>query len=436
MSHSRNDASLPLWLEKMNQDFAVVVIGGKVRIARWTPDPLMPEAQTIEFMQEADFLRLFSNRRVTVNEAAMTLGSAWLHHPDRRQYTGGVLFAPGEELSSHNLNLWTGFGVKPKRGKKKPILDFIREVIADGDEELYRFIIAWLADAVQNPGKRPGTALVLRGGQGVGKSFFGETICGLYGCHAMELTDPRHLTGNFNSHLLDKAMIFVDEGAFGHPTAIKKLKNIVTSDRMIVEPKGVDSFETRNCLRVIIAGNDPKLIRAAGDERRYVVIDVGDSRKEDHEYFAGLAEWRDKGGTSSLLHHLMHYDFSGTNLRTAPRNDALLDIKLASLDAFDTWWLDRLMAGEPVPGRKWEDFIPRSEMHAEYVTETGYPKDRSLETEFGTRLKKLIPNLLSKRRTEGHKRAWGYIFPPLDDCRRAFEGMLGQPIDWPDDTED
>ena len=109
MSQSRNDASPPLWLEKMNQDFAVVVIGGKVRIARWTPNPLMPEAQTIEFMQETDFLRLFSNRRVTVNEAAMTLGSAWLHHPDRRQYTGGVLFAPGEELSSQHLNLWTGF---------------------------------------------------------------------------------------------------------------------------------------------------------------------------------------------------------------------------------------------------------------------------------------------------------------------------------------
>jgi hypothetical protein len=132
----------------------------------------------------------------------------------------------------------------------------------------------------------------------------------------------------------------------------------------------------------------------------------------------------------------MHDDFRGINLRTAPRNDALLDIKLASLDPIDTWWLDRLMAGELVPGHRWEDFIPRSEMHADYVTETGYPKDRSLETEFGKGLKKLVPNLRSKRLTVGKKRAWGYLFPALEECRGAFDKMLGQLINWPDDTED
>ena len=167
MPQSRNDASLPSWLEKMNQDFAVVVIGSKVRIARWIPNPLMPEAQMIEFMQEADFTRLFANRRAAIEGASMTLGNAWLHHPDRRQYTGGVLFAPGEQLSNQHLNLWNGFAVKPKRGATIPILGFIRDVIADGDGALYSFIIAWLADAVQNPGNRPGTALVLRGGQAV-----------------------------------------------------------------------------------------------------------------------------------------------------------------------------------------------------------------------------------------------------------------------------
>ena len=436
MSQSRNDASLPPWLEEMNRDFAIVAIGGKVRIARWVPNPLMPGAQTIEFMQEADFTRLFSNRKVIVDSRSVTKGTAWMQHPDRRQYTGGVCFAPEKELSSQHLNLWTGFGVKPKRGPVKVFLDFVLYVIANGDEELYRFIIAWLADAVQNPGNRPGTALVLRGGQGVGKSFFGETICDLYGCHAMELTDPRHLTGNFNSHLLDKAMIFVDEGAFAHPAAITKLKNIVTSDRMIVEPKGVDSFEALNRLRVIIAGNDPKLIIAAGDERRYAVIDVGDSRKEDHAYFAELDEWRNNGGISSLLYYLKNYDLKDTNLRTAPRNDALLDTKLASLPPIDKWLLDRLMAGEPVPGRQWRESIPRSEMHADYVTETGFLRDRALETEFGTRLKFLVPNLRSKRLTVGKKRAWGYLFPPLEECRKAFEKMLGQPVKWLDSSED
>ena len=72
MTDGANQVGPPQWLEKMNQDFAVVVIGSKVRIARWIPNPLMPESQTIEFMQEADFIRLFANRRLAVNGASMT----------------------------------------------------------------------------------------------------------------------------------------------------------------------------------------------------------------------------------------------------------------------------------------------------------------------------------------------------------------------------
>jgi hypothetical protein len=60
--------------------------------------------------------------------------------------------------------------------------------------------------------------------QGVGKSFVGDCIRSLYGCHGMELTDASHLTGNFNAHLLDKAFIFVDEGVFSGSGALQVAK--------------------------------------------------------------------------------------------------------------------------------------------------------------------------------------------------------------------
>jgi hypothetical protein len=88
-------------------------------------------------------------------------------------------------------------------------------------------------------------------------------------------------------------------------------------------------------LRIIIAGNDDDLINAAGDERRYVVLDVSHLHQEDHEYFGALASWRENGGLEALLYFLQQHDISDVNLRMAPRTSALGDIKMASLSPFE-----------------------------------------------------------------------------------------------------
>jgi hypothetical protein len=44
-------------------------------------------------------------------------------------------------------------------------------------------------------------------------------------------------------------------------------------------------------------------------------------------------------------------------------------------------------------------------------------------------LKKRLPSI-QRRRSSG----WGYLFPPLADCRRAFERQIGSTIDWPEET--
>jgi hypothetical protein len=416
------------WVDDINRTYALVVIGGKARIARWSTNPLFLEATMIEYMREPDFTRLFSNKPVPGKGESQ--GVAWLNHPRRREYLGGVIFAPEEELPEGQLNLWNGFGITSKRGSAKPFLDFIHDVIAGGDSLLSEFIVAWLADAVQNPGVRPGTALVLRGGQGIGKSFFGEMICRMFGSHSMELSDPRHLTGNFNSHLLDKALIFVDEGAFKNAAAIAKLKNIVTSPYMTVEPKGVDSFETRNCLRVIIAGNDQKLISAAGDERRYAVVDVSDIHKEDHEYFSELAEWLENGGASFLLHFLKHHKYPTVNLRSAPRNGALLETKLNSLEPVAEWWYGRLCDGYILPARPWCSPMPTHDLHKAFCDGVGTPRDKSSETSFGTRIKKLAPGITKTRPTIKGERHRTYKFPSLEECREDFEKDIGHKIEW------
>ena len=50
-------------------------------------------------------------------------------------------------------------------------------------------------------------ALVFRGNQGVGKSLFGRALCQAFGQHGLQISSHNHLTGRFNAHQMDCAML-------------------------------------------------------------------------------------------------------------------------------------------------------------------------------------------------------------------------------------
>jgi hypothetical protein len=55
----------------------------------------------------------------------------------------------------------------------------MKSIICKDNEENYNYLVALIADMFQNPGKKPGIAVVIRGDEGVGKSFFVEKLCAL-----------------------------------------------------------------------------------------------------------------------------------------------------------------------------------------------------------------------------------------------------------------
>ena len=113
-----------------------------------------------------------------------------MQHPERRQYQG-IVCNPEQEVEGY-YNLWRGFAVEPIEGDCSLYLQHIQDNIASGNEQLYTYILAWMADAVQHPGQRPGVSLVLRGKQGVGKGVFVTQFGKLFGRHFKHLTKPRH----------------------------------------------------------------------------------------------------------------------------------------------------------------------------------------------------------------------------------------------------
>lgn len=186
------------------------------------------------------------------------------------------------------------------------------------------------------------------------------------------------------------------------------------------------------------------------DERRFLVLDVDDSKQRDQEYFKALSDELANGGTEAMLHELLQRDISSFNIRQASQTTALIDQKLLSMDPADRWWFAILIKGIlPVqnprldPGRtqfeEW-DKIPIDHLHSDYVANLRQTNTscRSSQTELGMRLKRLLPAGFPKRgavtdRDYGGRtrRVTIYHFPPLETCRSQFERLAGlEGFDW------
>lgn len=383
------------------------------------------------------FIKSLAHLKVVTEMNEISKARMWLESPHRRHYPDGLDFDPSKPPASQWMpgsattiyNLWKGFPVMPCEGDVTPFLSFMREIICAGDENVFDWVLGWCADMVQNPASRPGTALVLQGGQGIGKSFFAQTLGKLFGGHFLEISSPDQVTGSFNAHLRDKVLVYSDEGCFLDAKQASILKNMITSDKLLVHEKYRTPYQARNCVRLIISGNHDRLVSAGMDERRYCIVSVNEDRKEDHNYFSSLQEWADNGGIEALMHYFLRYEIN-VNLRQAPRTTALAEHKFNNLTQVEQWWLDCLKLGQALPHTPWTAEHNADRLQESFAAFAKLQVSRSSQTQLGAALAKLIPNIEKKRRSCNGKSCYVYRFPQLEECRRHFEKIFQQPIDW------
>ena len=317
-----------------------------------------------------------------------------------------------------------------------------------GKEELYKWVIAWFAQIVQYPEQKVGTSLVLRGKMGTGKTKLGQVFGSLLGAHYALVSDPRYVTGRFNSHQVSCLLLHCDESFWaGDHAAEGKLKDLITGEHQFIEYKGKEPIQVRNYVRLFVTGNPDWLVPAGFEERRFAVLDVGEARMQDHKYFAAIDAEMDNGGREALLDHLLRFDLKAVNLREIPKTAALLDQKIASLTPERGWWLDVLMRGQlPWGCESGTDSCPVPRLFDQYVRHAGRHgvRRRAIETQLGMFLSKYVPGL---RRSKGSFARWtqtrgvqdveGYVytFPPLAKCRETYVEKIQQEIGW-DEPED
>ncbi len=421
-------------LIRMNGRFCVVSARGKARVLSVeTGDE--DQRQTLVFQAFDDFKKLHDHRRVPVGEdKTVGEGTWWLAQSRRRQYDS-VVFRPGKSREvadgqeNVSLNLWLGWGIEPRAGDWSLLQRHIKEVLAAGDEALADYIFKWTTWTLQNPGTPAEVALVFRGGKGTGKSLFGRLVKGMFGQHGYQISSTKHLTGTFNAHLMDCALLFADEAFWaGDRAAEGTLKRIITEPTLFIEPKGIDAFEVRNCLHVIMATNDDWAVPASIDERRFAVSDVAENHKGSTAYFKPLYAEIEAGGAAAMMFDLLARDLDGWHPREdVPQTLALAEQKVRSLRPEDQWWLGLLQEGQ----------LPGVEASSDPCSAPGkalYEHARSTVPGLRRASEHSLAGVLKKRgcyrrgkdyRIRG-SRAW--IFPPLAELRRAWTARL--PTEW------
>jgi hypothetical protein len=171
-------------------------------------------------------------------------------------------------------------------------------------------------------------------------------------------------------------------------------------------------------------------------------LDVAAHHQNDSAYFAAIDRQMEAGGAAAMLYDLLHMDLTDFDVRKMPSTDALVDQKLHSLEGDTKWLLDVLMTGE-IPGAvadiDWGTTaidVVKEELHRSYVQSANHGRTYRIKTksEFGKRLKQIIPNLTSRRPRAGDAkepfRLNVYSFPPLPECRTGFEQFIRSKIKW------
>ena len=421
------------WVVEINKTHFVSQIGGKVFVVNEIIDEDQKEVR-YEFLTFESFNNKFKNRKALNEKRNMVpLGPEWQHHPMRRQYLGGMVFRPEQDVPQDCFNIWKGWSVQPRPGNWPRLYHHILNILCGGNQDMFDWLLNWCAHLFQRPWEKAEVAIVMRGGQGTGKGTFAHVFKKIIGPHYRQVTNAKHFVGQFNAHLEGALCIFVDEAFFANDLRIDgQLKAMITEPTINIERKGVDVVTAPNLSHILMASNCTHVVNADVDARRFLILDIRPDAKQDHDYFGALYAEMDNGGLAAFLHDMLSRDISNFNHRRAPNTEALTDEKINSLRGVRKWWFTLLAdAGTEA---EWVREVEKSTLYKNYQEWSrglGQSENRpDPSPQFWQRHKEICTISICRPRGNLGERRRLVTLPPLSKAREQFEKVIGSKIDW------
>lgn len=205
-------------------------------------------------------------------------------------------------------------------------LDHMKRMICNNNDELYTYLLFWIASLVQHPEKKNGTALIIVGEPGTGKNSFTDAICTILKPYANDNAKLELFTSTFNSSIRYKKLVVCNEVRsyssnknYDHDT----LKTLITEETIDLHQKYVDVKHTENVSDFIFLSNNPAPIKIEQNDRRFVVFETSPACMNDERYFKNFYSKLTHSFYRELYNYFRHLKITDDwNPRKIPETEA------------------------------------------------------------------------------------------------------------------
>lgn len=306
-------------------------------------------ADTVFDHQEHKLVPLASMRNLC---SSRQLHRWWMESSDKRVVRlEEVGFDPTERDETIKCNLWAGWPTWPKSGRCEKLLELGTYLCSEDARgaELWLWLLKWLAYPLQHQGAKMKTAIIMHGPQGTGKNLFFEAVLRMYGNYG-QVVDQDAVEDKHNDYLSRKLMLVADEvvARMEMFQAKNKLKTLVTSDWITINPKFVTRYRERNHVNLVFLSNEIVPMALERDDRRYAVIWT--PPKLDSAFYNAVLAEIEAGGVEALHHHLLHLDLGDFGPATLPpMTAAKVDLIELGMDSTERFYGEWIKGWLPVP---------------------------------------------------------------------------------------
>ena len=251
-----------------------------------------------------------------------------------------VVFDPSGQCPPECVNLCGGLALEPKQGNCQPILDLL-DHLCDKNEEVYDWILNWIAYPLQNLGAKVPTAVIMHGDEGSGKNLFWDVVRDLYGEHGT-IVGQDELEDKFNDWISQKCFVIGDEVLSRQEMRhLKgKLKAMISGTFVQINPKGLARRKEANHMNLVLLSNELQPAALDASDRRMCVVWTPPKRERD--FYSKVYECLATGGRAAFLDMLLKRDLSQHEPYAPPPSthakEQLIDLGRPNPERFSLEW--------------------------------------------------------------------------------------------------
>lgn len=236
-----------------------------------------------------------AKKRITLGENGKTvvkyISRIYVEHRgrvDADDYTLDPRIPPG--VQEGRINLWKGYpsfpvGKLPKKLSIKADWQKFMEGLFGTDEVVcesstgemwsmptWRWVGLFTAHALNRPWEPTSHAVMVKTKlQGIGKSLYGDIVKDVCGPHGLECPVLR-MFAKFNSDMEGRTWVMVNELDVKFGNKEGQVNDLITADKVLIEPKGLDVIALPNLRRWYMTTNAASPCKFSIGQRRVLVI--------------------------------------------------------------------------------------------------------------------------------------------------------------------